>query len=205
MALPSRIRLGSRASQLAMWQSNWVRQQLESMGIEVEIIPIRTAGDDQTQPLAQIGGQGLFTKRLQVALLNHEIDLAVHSLKDLPTENEPGLTIAAIPARENKADVLVSHQAGSWKELPAGAVVGTGSVRRAAQLRYLRSDLRVEDIRGNVDTRLSKLDRGLFDAIVLAAAGLLRLGLPERIAYSFEPQELMPAVGQGALGLETAR
>lgn len=197
------IRLGTRASQLALWQSHWVRQQLETFGVDVELIQIRTDGDDQSQPLAQIGGQGLFTKRLQVALLNHEIDLAVHSLKDLPTQDEPGLKIAAIPPRENSVDVLVSNRATSLDSLPAGAVVGTGSVRRSAQLLHLRNDLRIENIRGNVDTRLRKLDEGLFDAIVLAAAGLLRLGMKERIAYFFSPRELMPAVGQGALGLET--
>ena len=186
-----------------MWQSNWVREKLESFAAEVELIPIRTAGDDQSQPLAQIGGQGLFTKRLQVALMNREIDLAVHSLKDLPTQNQPGLKIAAIPPRENTADVLISNHASSLATLPHGAIVGTGSVRRAAQLLNLRNDLKIADIRGNVDTRLAKLDAGLFDAIVLAAAGLLRLGLRERIAYYFQPQELMPAVGQGALGLET--
>lgn len=203
MATPNQIRLGTRASQLAMWQSNWVREQLEALGAEVELIQIRTDGDDQSQPLAQIGGQGLFTKRLQVALLNNEIDLAVHSLKDLPTHDEPGLMIAAIPPRENKADVLVSNEFSSLESLPAGAVVGTGSVRRAAQLLHLRNDLRIENIRGNVDTRLRKLDEGSFDAIVLAAAGLLRLGLKDRIACYFSPRELMPAVGQGALGLET--
>ena len=203
MATPNQIRLGTRASQLAMWQSNWVKKQLEALGANVELIQIRTEGDDQSQSLAQIGGQGVFTKRLQVALLDHEIDLAVHSLKDLPTHDEPGLTIAAIPPRENRADVLVSNKASSLESLPSGAVVGTGSVRRSAQLLHLRGDLRIENIRGNVDTRLRKLDEGSFDAIVLAAAGLCRLGLKDRIACYFSARELMPTVGQGALGLET--
>jgi hydroxymethylbilane synthase len=197
------IRLGTRASQLALWQSHWVRAQLEQCGVTVELVEIRTEGDVATQPLAQIGGQGLFTKRLQVALLNHEIDLAVHSLKDLPTENHPRLRIAAIPPRETREDVLVSNRWTNVPTLPENSVIGTGSVRRAAQLLNLRADLKIIDIRGNVDTRLKKLDRGDYDAIVLAAAGLTRLGLADRIVYRFPPDELMPAVGQGALGLET--
>ena len=203
MSIAAKIRLGTRASQLAMWQSGWVQRELQKLGCEVELIQIRTDGDDQTQPLSQIGGQGLFTKRLQIALLNHEIDLAVHSLKDLPTEDDPCLTLAAIPERENSADVIVSNKAKSLDDLPIGSIVGTGSIRRAAQLLHLRNDLQIKDIRGNVDTRLRKLDEGQYDAIVLAAAGLIRLNLSPRIAYSFQPQELMPAVGQGALGLET--
>ncbi len=203
MPTTNKIRLGTRASQLAMWQSRWVQTQLVQLGCDVELIPIKTTGDVQTQPLAQIGGQGLFTKRLQDALLNNEIDLAVHSLKDLPTEDHPELTIAAIPKRENRFDVLVSNRFDSLETLPANAVIGTGSVRRAAQLLHLRGDLKIEDIRGNVDTRLSKLDDGQYDAIILAAAGLLRLGLEQRIACQFEPPQLLPAVGQGALGLET--
>jgi hydroxymethylbilane synthase len=198
-----KIRLGTRGSQLALWQSNWVKGQLESLGVCVDLIKIKTEGDIQTQPLAQIGGQGLFTKRLQVALLNNEIDLAVHSLKDLPTEDHPELAIAAIPERESKADALVSNRFQNFESLPEGATIGTGSVRRAAQLLHLRPDLQIKDIRGNVDTRLQKLDDGEFDAIILAAAGLIRLNLDTRITFTFEPEQLMPAVGQGALGLET--
>ena len=203
MPTPNLIRLGTRASQLAMWQSTWVQSQLQARGVSVELVPIRTDGDDQTQPLQQIGGQGLFTKRLQTALLEQEIDLAVHSLKDLPTQDHPELTIAAIPPRENRADALVSNRYQSLEELPTGAVIGTGSVRRSAQLLHLRPDLEIRDIRGNVDTRLRKLDEGQFDAIVLAVAGLNRLELHDRIAYQFSTSELLPAVGQGALGLET--
>ncbi|MDA7918176.1 hydroxymethylbilane synthase [Mariniblastus sp.] len=201
----SDIRLGTRGSQLALWQSNWVKCELEKLGVSVELITIKTEGDIQTGSLAQIGGQGLFTKRLQVALLNEEIDLAVHSLKDLPTEDHPQLTIAAVPPRETVADALVSNRFTSLQDLPPQAVIGTGSVRRAAQLLHLRPDLEIRDIRGNVDTRLKKLDAGEFDAIILASAGLLRLGFEKRISYKFPPNELVPAVGQGALGLETRR
>ena len=197
------IRLGTRGSQLALWQSNWVKSELEKTGAVVELIKIKTEGDVKTGSLAQIGGQGVFTKRLQIALLENEIDLAVHSLKDLPTEDHPKLTIAAVPPRENTADALVSNDHDGLDSIPQGATIGTGSVRRAAQLLHLRGDLKVEDIRGNVDTRLQKLDEGKYDAIVLASAGLIRLGLSDRITYQFEPQQLMPAVGQGALGLET--
>lgn len=199
------IRLGTRASKLALWQSNWVKSQLEKLGHSVELIQIKTEGDVTAGPLAQIGGQGLFTKQLQVALLEEQIDLAVHSLKDLPTEDHPDLTVAAVPPREDTADAFVSNRFAALDELPDGAVIGTGSVRRAAQLRHLRPDLEICDIRGNVDTRLKKLDGAEFDAIILAAAGLKRLGLEARIAQAFEPDQLLPAVGQGALGLETRK
>lgn len=199
----STLRLGTRGSKLAMWQSQWVKTELEQIGISVELIQIKTEGDVKTGSLAQIGGQGLFTKRLQDALLENEIDLAVHSLKDLPTEDHPDLKIAAVPERETTADALVSNQYTDIQSLPTHAVIGTGSVRRGAQLLHLRSDLTIKDIRGNVDTRLQKLDDGEFDAIVLACAGLIRLGFKDRIAHSFSPDVLMPAVGQGALGLET--
>ena len=197
------IRLGTRGSQLALWQSNWVKSELEKLGVSVELIQIKTEGDIKTGSLAQIGGQGVFTKRLQIALLENEIDLAVHSLKDLPTEDHPKLTVAAVPERENTADALVSNNYDDLDSIPQGSKIGTGSVRRAAQLLHLRDDLKIEDIRGNVDTRLQKLDDGKYDAIVLASAGLVRLGLADRITYQFEPHQLMPAVGQGALGLET--
>ncbi len=201
----SDIRLGTRGSQLALWQSNWVKSELEKTGASVELIKIKTEGDIQTGSLAQIGGQGLFTKRLQVALLNEEIDLAVHSLKDLPTEDHPQLTIAAVPPRETVADALVSNRFTSLQDLPLQAIIGTGSVRRAAQILHIRPDLEIRDIRGNVDTRLKKLDDGEYDAIILASAGLLRLGFENRISYTFPTSELVPAVGQGALGLETRK
>lgn len=203
MTASSTIRLGTRGSKLAMWQSTWVKQALEDLGGSVELIQIKTEGDVATGSLSQIGGQGLFTKRLQIALQNKEVDLAVHSLKDLPTQDAEGLSICAIPQRETTADALVSNKYQSLQDLPPDAVVGTGSVRRAAQILHLRSDLRIADIRGNVDTRLRKLDDGDYDAIVLAAAGLTRLGWQDRITSYFSPDELLPAVGQGALGLET--
>ena len=199
------IRLGTRGSKLAMWQSNWVKAELEQRGHRVELIQIKTQGDVKTGPLAQIGGQGLFTKQLQIALLENTIDLAVHSLKDLPTEDCDGLTIAAIPPRETTEDAIcfpASTSVSSLDDVPQGATIGTGSVRRAAQLLHLRPDLQIEDIRGNVDTRLEKLDSGQYDAIVLAAAGLTRLELADRIGFRFDQQKLLPAVGQGALGLE---
>ena len=154
------IRLGTRSSQLAMWQSTWVARQLELGGIEVELVKIQTTGDVQTGPLAQIGGQGLFTKRLQQALLEDQIDLAVHSLKDLPTRCDPRLTIAAVPVRECPLDSLVSNTATCLDDLAPNSIIGTGSVRRAAQLKHVRSDLDIRDIRGNVDTRIGKLDDG---------------------------------------------
>ena len=199
----SDIRLGTRGSQLALWQSNWVKSELEKTGLSVELIEIKTEGDIKTGSLAQIGGQGLFTKRLQVALLNDEIDLAVHSLKDLPTEDHPMLTIAAVPLRETVTDALISNRFNNLEELPPQAVIGTGSVRRAAQILHLRPDLVIRDIRGNVDTRLKKLDDEEYDAIILASAGLIRLGFEDRISHTFSTSELVPAVGQGALGLET--
>ena len=141
-----KIRLGTRASKLAMWQSNWVKSELEKNSVTVELIQIKTEGDTATGPLAQIGGQGLFTKRLQIALLENEIDLAVHSLKDLPTEDHDDLTIAAIPQREDTADAFVSNKFSDVDSLPAGATVGTGSVRRAAQILHRRDDLKIEDL-----------------------------------------------------------
>ncbi|MEM7785784.1 MAG: hydroxymethylbilane synthase [Planctomycetota bacterium] len=196
------IRLGTRASQLAMWQSNWVKSQLEGLGVSVKLIPIRTEGDTNRASLKQIGGQGVFTKRLQDALLENEIDLAVHSLKDLPTQDHPGLKIAAIPERESTADALISPEYSDLASLPDQATVGTGSVRRAAQLLHVRPDLNMVDIRGNVDTRLKKLKNDNLDAIVLACAGLYRLSLQDVISQEFTPDIVMPAVGQGALGLE---
>ena len=202
----STIRLGTRASKLAMWQSSWVKSELEKLGCAVELIQIKTQGDVQTGSLAQIGGQGLFTKQIQIALLEDKIDLAVHSLKDLPTEDIEGLKISAIPQRETTSDALClpadAAAIDSPNQLPQNATIGTGSVRRAAQLLHLRPDLNVKDIRGNVDTRLEKLDSGQYDAIILAAAGLTRLGLEKRISFTFDKTLMLPAVGQGALGLE---
>ncbi len=175
---------------------------LRGIGVDVHLEIISTQGDVSTQPLSQVGGQGLFTKEIQRELLAGRVDIAVHSLKDLPTQAVPGLVLAAVPPRETTADVLVSQSGASFDQLPAGARVGTGSSRRAAQLRNWRSDIEVLQIRGNVDTRLAKLAAGDYDAIVLAAAGLTRLGLKDRITEVLPVERMLPAIGQGALGLE---
>ena len=196
------IRIGTRGSALARWQAEWVAGQLQSAGIAVELITISTQGDVKTGPIGAIGTQGVFTKELQRALLDDQIDLAVHSLKDLPTEVVPGLTLAAVPPREACGDALVASRFANLNAVPEGARIGTGSARRRAQLLHARPDLQVLDIRGNVDTRLRKLDDGEYDAILLAEAGLKRLGLADRIASILPKEMMLPAVGQGALGLE---
>src|SRR5688572_31893752 len=202
--MPSpRLRLGTRASPLARWQADWVAGELRQRGVEVELVLISTQGDVKTGPLGQIGGQGLFTKEIQRALLDRQIDLAVHSLKDLPTAEVAGLSLAAVPERESIADVLVCNSAKSLPELPEKARVGTGSLRRRAQLLHQRPDLQMLEIRGNVETRLRKLDQGEYDALVLAQAGLHRLGLDARSASVIPLSVMLPAVGQGALGIET--
>ncbi len=193
--------IGSRGSQLALWQAKWIGARLAERGQETRIEIIKTTGDKITDvPLAKVGTKGLFTKEIEEALLDGRIDLAVHSLKDLPTEVPAGLSIAAIPPREDARDALVGARLG---ELPAGAKVGTSSLRRAAQLRAVRPDLAIESVRGNLDTRLRKLDEGQYHAIVLAAAGLTRLGWADRIAEILQPDVMCPAVGQGALAIET--
>jgi len=197
------LRLGTRASALARWQAEWVARQLISAGVQVELVPIATRGDrEQQEPIGSLGAQGVFTKEIQRALLDGRVDLAVHSLKDLTTEPVPGLTLAAVPTRGPAADVLVGRDHGTLEELPAGSVVGTGSLRRRAQLLHARADLVVADLRGNVETRLAKLDAGQFDAVVLAEAGLARLGLAGRSTQVFPPEIVLPAVGQGALAVE---
>lgn len=197
-----RLRLGTRGSALARWQAEHIAARLAALGIAVDLLPITTQGDVTTGPLGQIGGVGLFTKEIQRALLDNRIDLAVHSLKDLPTDHVAGLVLAAVPERESPGDVLVSPHATTLGQLPANAKIGTGSTRRKAQLLYARGDLVIEDIRGNVDTRLRKLDEGEFDAIVLAEAGLRRLGFLDRITHLLPRELMLPAVGQGALGIE---
>jgi len=193
--------IGSRGSQLALWQANWIGARLAELGQDTHIEIIRTTGDKITDvPLAKVGTKGLFTKEIEEALLDGCIDLAVHSLKDLPTEIPAGLAIAAIPPRDNALDALVGAR---LEDLPAGAKVGTSSLRRAAQLRVVRPDLLIESVRGNLDTRVRKLDEGQYRAIVLAAAGLMRLGWANRIAEILQPQVMCPAVGQGALAVET--
>ena len=192
--------IASRGSQLALWQARWVAAQLSAAGQECRIEIIRTTGDKITDvPLAKVGTKGLFTKEIEEALLDGRAHLAVHSLKDLPTELPEGLVLAAIPEREDPRDAMVGR---TLANLPQGAKVGTSSLRRAAQLRQLRPDLQVESIRGNLDTRLRKLDEGQYDAILLAAAGLKRLGWGDRIAEILSPEQMCPAVGQGALAIE---
>jgi hydroxymethylbilane synthase len=209
--MKDRLVIGSRGSKLALWQAEFVRTRLaaSSPGLDVRVEVLKTSGDVlKDAPLTLIGGQGAFTKELEHALLDGRIDLAVHSLKDLPTVISGGLTLAAVVEREDPRDALVMParvQRGgvtSVRGLPPGAVVGTSSPRRRAQLKHLRPDLVIKELRGNIDTRLRKLDTDEFDALVLAAAGLRRLGLSERIAAYVSTDELLPAVGQGALGLE---
>lgn len=195
------IVIGSRGSQLALWQARWVQSQLEAAGETCRIEIITTTGDRITGvPLAKVGTKGLFTKEIEDALLDGSVDLAVHSLKDMPTDLPPGLTLAAIPVREDVRDAMVGS---TIADLKPGALVGTSSLRRTAQLKALRPDLRVESVRGNVDTRLRKLDEGQYDAILLAAAGLRRLGLEHRISEYIDPLRMCPAAGQGALAIET--
>ena len=193
--------IASRGSQLALWQARWVEARLEELGHACRIEIVKTTGDKITDvPLAKIGGKGLFTKEIEEALLDGRANLAVHSLKDLPTELPEGLALAAVPVREDPRDALVGKR---MAELAAGAKVGASSLRRAAQLRRLRPDLVVEPVRGNLDTRLRKLEEGRYDAILLAAAGLKRLGWGGRISEILEPETMCPAVGQGALAVET--
>jgi hydroxymethylbilane synthase len=210
--MKSHLIIGSRGSKLALWQAEWVRSQLLTQhpqrDVRVEII--KTTGDVmKTEPLKIIGGKGVFTKELEEALLDERIDIAVHSLKDLPTIVPESLHIAAITEREDPRDALVMRRAGPIIENPSianlreGAVVGTSSPRRLAQLKHLRPDLSIRELRGNVDTRLRKLDAGEYDAVILAAAGLRRLGFESRISAAISPEEMLPAVGQGALGIET--
>jgi hydroxymethylbilane synthase len=197
------LRLGTRGSKLAQWQANWVAQQLQQAGFAVEVVLISTTGDQrQQEPIADVG-QGVFTKEIQRALLDDQVDLAVHSLKDLPTEPTPGLCLAAVPPRAAVGDALLSREGQTFDQLPQGAVIGTGSSRRRAQLWHRRPDLELRDLRGNVDTRLRKLHDGEFDAIILAEAGLSRLDLHAHITEILPLDWYLPAVGQGALGIET--
>jgi hydroxymethylbilane synthase len=198
------LTIGTRGSQLALWQAHWVERQLQQRGIDTRIEIIKTTGDKITDvALAKVGAsaglKGVFTKEIEEALLGGQIDLAVHSLKDLPADLDQGLALGAIPERADPRDALVGRPLA---ELPPGARVGTSSLRRAAQLRHLRPDLVVENIRGNIDTRLRKQQDGLYDAILLASAGLHRMGWQQRIAQTLDPELMAPAIGQGALGIE---
>lgn len=199
------VRIGTRGSALALAQSNWVREQLlrRHRDLDVELLVIKTSGDRILDaPIAEIGGKGVFTKEIEEALLSKEIDFAVHSMKDLPTELPKGLIIAAIPAREDARDVLVTRSTRALGELPVGARVGTGSLRRRAQLLHHRADLNLAPIRGNIDTRLRKLDGGEVDALVMAAAGLKRIGREDRIGEYLSDDICVSAVAQGALAIE---
>jgi hydroxymethylbilane synthase len=197
--------IGSRGSKLALWQAEQARRALLPH-IDVRIEVIKTTGDVKSDPLSVIGGKGVFTKELEDALLDGRIDIAVHSLKDLPTILADGLTISAICEREDPRDALVlraGSNVNAFDALPRGAIVGTSSQRRVAQLRCWRDDLVIEDLRGNVDTRIRKLDEGQYDAVILASAGLVRLGLQERISLRIPISQMLPAVGQGAIAIET--
>lgn len=202
--------IGSRGSKLALAQATWVKTKLALLNpaLQVRIEIIKTSGDVRSEPLSVIGGKGVFTRELEEALLEGRIDIAVHSLKDLPTVLPPQLSIAAICEREDPRDALVLNKdvetgGTAINNLPLHSVVGTSSQRRLAQLKHLRNDLVVRDLRGNVDTRLRKLDEGHYDALILAAAGLRRLGLEPRISMAIPSEQMLPAVGQGAIALET--
>jgi len=199
------LRIGTRGSPLALWQADYVAGRLRPLAAPrpIELIQIETSGDMvRDLPLSQIGGDGLFTKEIQRALLANIVDVAVHSLKDLPTTHVEGLTLGAVPPRGATGDVFVSRRHARFDDLPHGAVVATGSLRRRAQALHRRPDLKLTAIRGNVGTRLNKLDEQNLDAIILAQAGLERLGLSEHITEILDPSWMLPAVGQGALGLE---
>ena len=198
------LTIATRESRLAMWQAEHVRDLLAArFGIEVKLLGMTTRGDQiLDRSLSKVGGKGLFVKELETALEDGAADLAVHSLKDVPMDLPPGFALAAVLEREDPRDALVSPRYASLAELPQGACVGTSSLRRVAQLAAQRPDLRIEPLRGNLDTRLRKLDEGQYDAIVLAAAGLVRLGLAQRIRTRFDAVQMLPAAGQGALGIE---
>lgn len=199
------VRIATRKSALALWQAEYVKAKLEHFhpGINVELVPMTTKGDIILDtPLAKVGGKGLFVKELEVAMLENRADIAVHSMKDVPVEFPEGLGLEIICPREDPRDAFVSNSIKSLADLPQGAIVGTSSLRRQCQIKALRPDLDIRDLRGNVNTRLKKLDNGEYDAIILAAAGLIRLEMPERIQEYIEPEVMLPANGQGAVGIE---
>ena len=199
------LRIATRESALALWQANYVKDRLEAAHPEltVELVPMTTKGDQILDtPLAKVGGKGLFVKELEVAMLEGRADIAVHSMKDVPVEFPDGLMLHTICEREDPRDAFVSNNYSDFDSLPEGAVVGTSSLRRQCQIKALRPDLEIKDLRGNVNTRLRKLDEGQYDAIILATAGLLRLEMPERIKQFMPTEVLLPANGQGAVGIE---
>ncbi len=199
------IRIGTRASALALWQAEWVKAELEKKypGMTVSLTRIKTTGDKILDvPLAQVGGKGLFVKEIEEAMLANKIDIAVHSMKDVPTLFPDGLHLSCITRREDARDALLTRNNMKFKDLPQGATIGTSSLRRQAQLMSLRPDFKIHQLRGNVDTRLRKLKEGQYDAIILAAAGVRRLGLAENVSEYLDPSISLPAIGQGALGIE---
>lgn len=199
------VRIGTRGSKLALWQANWTKSFLESKfpSTPIELTIIKTQGDKILDvPLAKVGGKGLFVKEIEQALLAEHIDIAVHSMKDMPADMPEGLCIGAIPERENPLDVFISRSGVPFKELAAGSVIGTSSLRRGAQLRHARADIVIQSIRGNLDTRLKKLESENFDALVLAAAGVKRLNLEHKITEYLDDTVMLPAIGQGALCVE---
>lgn len=199
------LKIATRKSPLALWQANFVKDRLEALypELQVELVPMSTQGDKILDtPLAKVGGKGLFVKELETAMLEGRADIAVHSMKDVPVEFPEGLGLHTICEREDPRDAFVSNRFGQIDELPQGAVVGTSSLRRQCQLRAARPDLVIRDLRGNVNTRLAKLDAGEYDAIILAAAGLKRLEMAHRITAFIEPEQSLPANGQGAVGIE---
>ncbi len=199
------IRIGTRGSALALWQAEWVKSELEKKypSVSVSLTKIKTTGDKILDvPLAKVGGKGLFVKEIEEAMLANEIDIAVHSMKDVPTFFPDGLHLACITKREDARDALFSRNKVAFKDLPRGANIGTSSLRRQAQLMNIRPDFVIHQLRGNVDTRLRKLKEGQYDAIILAAAGVKRLGLAENITELIAPEISLPAIGQGALGIE---
>ena len=201
-----KIIIGSRGSKLALWQANWVKSQLENLhsNADISIRVITTSGDKiKDVPLSKIGGKGLFVKEIEEALLAKEIDLAVHSMKDVPIEIPPELEISIITKRENPLDALISKNGKKLADLPQGATIGTSSLRRSSQLLNHRNDFKIHPLRGNVDTRLKKVEEGKYDAILLASAGLNRLGWSNRITEEISHEIIIPAMGQGALGIET--
>ena len=201
----STIRIATRQSPLALWQAEYIQQRLEAIhaDLTVELVPMTTKGDKILgTPLSKIGGKGLFVKELEQAMLEDRADIAVHSMKDVPYKFPDGLELKVICEREDPSDAFVSNNYHSLDDLPVGATVGTSSLRRKVQIMALRPDLKITDLRGNVGTRLSKLDMGQYDAIILASAGLIRLKLGDRIASRFQPEQLLPAPGQGAVGIE---
>ncbi len=200
-----KIRIATRESALAMWQAHFVKAELERFhpDLQVELLPMKSQGDKILDtPLAKIGGKGLFIKELETAMLAGEADIAVHSMKDVPMDFPEGLQLACICEREDPRDAFVSNTYNSLADLPEGAIVGTSSLRRECQLKALRPDLQINFLRGNVNTRLRKLDEGQYDAIILASAGLLRLEMGDRIKQYISPEDILPAVGQGAVGIE---